>query len=119
MHDTALQPCKELTTLAFSKMRIEVVVFHERRYPVWIGPIRLSMCTSRRMWISKGEYDEHGIRGTAIQFVMRCVVDSRNALDANVVLAGDYHDCWHRRADDKTVGAARPIYDESRCHRSL
>merc|ERR1712147_173552 len=52
---------KELTALAPSTMKIEVVAPPERKYSVWIGgSILSSLSTFQQMWISKGEYDESG-----------------------------------------------------------
>ena len=52
---------KELTALAPSTMKIEVVAPPERRYSVWIGGSTLASSSAfQQMWISKGEYDESG-----------------------------------------------------------
>ncbi|KAJ6798193.1 actin-like [Iris pallida] len=52
---------KEITALAPSSMEIKVVAPPERKYSVWIGgSILASIDTFEKMWISKGEYDEHG-----------------------------------------------------------
>merc|ERR1712113_660880 len=52
---------KELTALAPSTMKINVVAPAERKYSVWIGgSILSSLSTFQQMWISKGEYDESG-----------------------------------------------------------
>jgi len=52
---------KELSALAPSKMKINVVAPPERKYSVWTGgSILSSLSTSQQIWISKGEYDESG-----------------------------------------------------------
>ena len=52
---------KEITALAPSTMKIEVVAPPERKYSVWIGgSILSSLSTFQQMWISKQEYDESG-----------------------------------------------------------
>jgi len=52
---------KEITSLAPSTMKIEVVAPPERKYSVWIGgSILSSLSTFQAMWISKAEYDESG-----------------------------------------------------------
>ncbi|KAL0926955.1 hypothetical protein M5K25_003213 [Dendrobium thyrsiflorum] len=52
---------KEISVLAPSSMKINVVAQPERKYSVWIGgAIFASLSTFQQMWISKGEYDESG-----------------------------------------------------------
>ncbi|KAJ3677911.1 hypothetical protein LUZ60_001714 [Juncus effusus] len=55
---------KEITTLAPSNMKVNVVTpaeRHERKYSVWIGgSILASLSSFQKMWISKAEYDEYG-----------------------------------------------------------
>ena len=52
---------KELTALAPSTMRVEIVALPERKCSVWIGgSILSSLSTFQTLWISKGEYDESG-----------------------------------------------------------
>ncbi|KAF3641224.1 Actin-7 [Capsicum annuum] len=53
----------EITALAPSSIKIKVVAPPERKYSVWIGgSILASLSTFQQMWISKGEYDELGLR---------------------------------------------------------
>jgi actin-related protein len=52
---------KEITALAPSTMKINVVAPPERKYSAWIGGSMLSsLSTFQLMWISKGEYDKSG-----------------------------------------------------------
>ncbi|CAL0318849.1 unnamed protein product [Lupinus luteus] len=52
---------KEISALAPSNMKIEVVEPPNRNYNVWIGgSILASLSTFKQMWISKVEYDEAG-----------------------------------------------------------
>merc|ERR1712110_1255752 len=52
---------KEITALAPSTMKIEIIAPPERKYSVWIGgSILASLSTFQQMWISKQEYDESG-----------------------------------------------------------
>ncbi|KAI3691357.1 hypothetical protein L2E82_49701 [Cichorium intybus] len=52
---------KEITDLAPSRMKVNVVAPPERKYAVWIGgSILASLSTFQQMWISKAEYDESG-----------------------------------------------------------
>jgi actin-related protein len=52
---------KEITALAPSSMKINVIAPPERKYSVWIGgSILSSLSTFQQMWISKQEYDESG-----------------------------------------------------------
>ena len=52
---------KEITALAPSTMKIEVVAPPERKYLVWIGgSICASLSNFQKSWISKGEYNESG-----------------------------------------------------------
>ena len=52
---------KELTALAPSSMKINVVASPERKYSAWIGGCLLAILPSfQQMWISKAEYDETG-----------------------------------------------------------
>jgi len=52
---------KEITALAPSTMKVNVVARPERKYSVWIGgSILASLSTFQQMWISKQEYLEYG-----------------------------------------------------------
>uniref|UniRef100_A0ACD5YV24 Uncharacterized protein n=1 Tax=Avena sativa TaxID=4498 RepID=A0ACD5YV24_AVESA len=52
---------KEITALAPSDVRVNVVAPPERKYSTWIGgSILASLGTFQKMWISKSEYDESG-----------------------------------------------------------
>ncbi|XP_019253291.1 PREDICTED: actin-like [Nicotiana attenuata] len=52
---------KEITGLAPSRMKIEVVAPPERKYIAWIGgSILASLSTFEKVCITKGEYDEIG-----------------------------------------------------------
>ncbi|XVF68079.1 hypothetical protein PTKIN_Ptkin10aG0174300 [Pterospermum kingtungense] len=52
---------KEITKLAPSTMKIEVVAPPERKHTVWIGgSILASLSTFQQKWISRREYDESG-----------------------------------------------------------
>jgi actin-related protein len=52
---------KEITTLAPSTMKINIIAPPERKNSVWIGgSILASRSTFQQMWISKQEYDESG-----------------------------------------------------------
>ncbi|XP_009607363.1 actin-100-like isoform X2 [Nicotiana tomentosiformis] len=52
---------KEITSLAPSSTKIEVVAPPERKYSAWIGgSILASLSTFKKMWITKAEYDEIG-----------------------------------------------------------
>jgi actin beta/gamma 1 len=52
---------KEITSLAPSTMKINIIAPPERKYSVWIGgSILASLSTFQQMWISKQEYDESG-----------------------------------------------------------
>ncbi|KAL8265822.1 hypothetical protein R6Q59_003166 [Mikania micrantha] len=52
---------KEITALAPSSMKINVVANPERRYNAWIGgSILASLSSFQMMWITKSEYDEIG-----------------------------------------------------------
>jgi len=52
---------KELTALAPSTMKIEVIAAPERKYSAWIGGSILSSLTVfQPMWITKRDYDESG-----------------------------------------------------------
>ncbi|KAI5188417.1 actin beta/gamma 1 [Nematocida sp. AWRm77] len=51
----------EISTLAPSSMKVQVISNPERKYSVWIGgSILASLGTFQSMWISKAEYDEAG-----------------------------------------------------------
>jgi len=51
----------ELTSLAPSTLKIEVVAPPERKYSVWTGgSILSSLSTFQRMWITRGGYDASG-----------------------------------------------------------
>ncbi|XP_060198555.1 actin-100-like [Lycium barbarum] len=52
---------KEITALAPSSTKIEVIAPPERKYSTWIGgSILASLSSFKNMWIMKGEYDESG-----------------------------------------------------------
>lgn len=52
---------KEITALAPSSTKIEVIALPERKFSAWIGgSILASLSTFKRMCITKGEYDEIG-----------------------------------------------------------
>ncbi len=52
---------KEMTSLASSTMKIEIIAPPERKYSAWIGGSALaSLSTFQQMWISKQEYQESG-----------------------------------------------------------
>ncbi len=52
---------KEISSLAPSTMKIEIIAPPERKYSTWIGgSILASSSTFQQMWISKQEYDESG-----------------------------------------------------------
>ena len=52
---------KEMTALAPSNMKINIIAPPERKYSVWIGgSILASLSTFQNKWISKQEYDEFG-----------------------------------------------------------
>ena len=52
---------KEITSLAPSTMKIQIIAPPERKYSVWIGgSILASLSTFQQMWITKAEYDESG-----------------------------------------------------------
>ncbi|MEE6497776.1 hypothetical protein FKM82_002844 [Ascaphus truei] len=52
---------KEITALAPSTMKINIIAPPERKYSVWIGgSILASLSSFQQMWISKQEYDESG-----------------------------------------------------------
>jgi actin len=52
---------KELTALAPSGMKVEIVAPPERKYSVWIGgSILASLSTFQNLCCSKQEYDESG-----------------------------------------------------------
>ncbi|TWW59065.1 Actin, alpha anomalous [Takifugu flavidus] len=52
---------KEITALAPSTMKIQIIAPPERKYSVWIGgSILASLSTFQQMWISKQEYEEIG-----------------------------------------------------------
>ena len=52
---------KEITSLAPSEMKINIIAPPERKYSVWIGgSIIASLSTFQPMWISKDEYVEYG-----------------------------------------------------------
>jgi actin-related protein len=52
---------KDITALAPSTMKVNVVAPPERKYSVWIGgSIAASLSTFQEMWISKQEYCEYG-----------------------------------------------------------
>jgi actin-related protein len=52
---------KEITELAPSTMKVNVVAPPGRKYSVWIGgTILASIQGFQKMWISKQEYDEYG-----------------------------------------------------------
>ena len=52
---------KEITALAPSAMKTEIIAPPERKYSVWIGgSILASLSTFEDMWVSKQEYDETG-----------------------------------------------------------
>merc|ERR1712060_732101 len=52
---------KELTALAPSTMKIEIIAVPERKYSAWIGGSILSSLTVfQPMWITKRDYDESG-----------------------------------------------------------
>merc|ERR1712142_123593 len=52
---------KEITALAPSTLKIQIIAPPERKYSVWIGgSILASLSTFQTMWISKQEYDESG-----------------------------------------------------------
>ncbi len=53
---------QELSRLVPSTMTIEVNAPPERKYSVWIGgSILASLSTFQSMWITRAEYDEHGV----------------------------------------------------------
>ncbi|KAJ1636303.1 type 1 actin [Pavlovales sp. CCMP2436] len=51
---------KEITALAPSSMRINIVAPPERKNSAWIGGSKISSRTFQTTWISKQEYDESG-----------------------------------------------------------
>merc|ERR1719452_429725 len=52
---------KEITALAPSTIKINIIAPPERKYSVWIGgSILSSLSTFQTMWITKEEYDESG-----------------------------------------------------------
>jgi actin-related protein len=52
---------KEMTSLAPTTMKINIIAPPERKYSVWIGGSMLaSLSTFQQLWISKEDYDESG-----------------------------------------------------------
>jgi actin len=52
---------REITALAPSSMKVEIIAPPERKYSTWIGgSVLASLSTFQQMWISKWEYDESG-----------------------------------------------------------
>ena len=52
---------KEITALAPSSMKVQIIAPPERQYSIWIGgSILTSLSTFHHLWISKQEYDESG-----------------------------------------------------------
>lgn len=52
---------REITALAPSSVRINVIPPPERKFSAWIGgSILASLSTFQHMWATRAEYDEHG-----------------------------------------------------------
>ncbi|KAH6893715.1 actin 1 [Coprinopsis sp. MPI-PUGE-AT-0042] len=68
---------KEVTHLSPSSMRFSIVAPSERKYSSWIGgSILASLSTSKRLWVSKQEYDETGPSIMHHIAELVCTVDS-------------------------------------------
>ena len=53
---------KEVSAAAPEKMPVKVLAPPERKFSVWIGGgILASMGTFQAMWVTKAEYEEHGV----------------------------------------------------------